>query len=115
MRFTNGLTVYLTGDTGIHTEMKSVVADYHKANLALFNLGPNAMDAQAAAYAVNELIRPQSVIVSHVNEAATEGGKLRAISRTAAFVKLANMFIHPALSERTMEFDGKGRCVAGCL
>ncbi len=115
VRFTNGLTVYLTGDTGIHTEMKSVVADYHKANLTLFNLGPNAMDAKAAAYAVNELIRPQSVILSHVNEAATEGGKLRANSRTAAFVKLANMFIHPAISERTMEFDGKGRCVAGCL
>ena len=26
IRFTNGLTVYLSGDTGQHAEMKSVVA-----------------------------------------------------------------------------------------
>ena len=112
--FTNGLTVYLTGDTGIHTEMKNVVADYHNANLTVFNLGPNAMDAQAGAYAVNELIRPQSVIVSHVNEAATEGGKLRPNTRTAAFVKLLKTPAHLAISGRTMEFDGTGRCVSGC-
>jgi L-ascorbate metabolism protein UlaG (beta-lactamase superfamily) len=113
-KFTNGLTVYLTGDTGIHTEMKSVVNDYHRANLTVFNLGPNAIDAQAGAYAVNELIRPVSVIVSHANEAVTEGGKLRPNTRTAAFVKLLKTPAHLAISGRTMEFDGKGRCVSGC-
>jgi hypothetical protein len=30
VRFTNGLTAYLSGDTGIHTEMKTVVNEYHK-------------------------------------------------------------------------------------
>ena len=39
IRFTNGLTVYLSGDTGMHAEMKSVVADYFKANLIVLNLG----------------------------------------------------------------------------
>jgi hypothetical protein len=29
------LTAYLSGDTGIHTEMKTVVNEYHKANLAI--------------------------------------------------------------------------------
>ena len=42
VKFTNGLAAYLSGDTGIHTEMKSVVNEYHKANLALINLGPSA-------------------------------------------------------------------------
>ena len=31
LKFTNGLVAYLSGDTGIHTEMKTVVNDYHKA------------------------------------------------------------------------------------
>ena len=42
VKFTNGLTAYLSGDTGIHTEMKTVVNEYHKANLAVLNLGPSA-------------------------------------------------------------------------
>jgi hypothetical protein len=50
-----------------------------------------------------------------VNEAATEGGKLRPESRTAALIKeLKRATPHLAISGRTMEFDGRGRCVAGC-
>jgi hypothetical protein len=63
---------------------------------------------------MNELVQPVSVILSHVNEAATEGGKLRPASRTAALVKQLKAAPHLAVSGRTMEFDGKGRCVAGC-
>lgn len=40
--------------------------------------------------------------------------KLRPASRTAAFMKLLMPASHLVLSERTMEFDGKGKCVAGC-
>ena len=114
VKFTNGLTVYLSGDTGIHTEMKTVVNEYHKANLALFNLGPNALTAMSGAYAINELVRPAAVIVTHVNEIGTIGGKLNPNSRTAAFVKLVKRPVHLAISGRTMEFDGAGKCVAGC-
>jgi len=89
VKFTNGLTAYLSGDTGIHTEMKTIVNDFHKANLTLLNFGPNAMTPLSAAYAVNELIRPAAVIVTHVNEAATADGKLKPNSRTAAFIKLS--------------------------
>src|SRR5215475_8713927 len=32
VKFTNGLTVYLTGDTGIHSEMKTVINEFHHAN-----------------------------------------------------------------------------------
>ncbi|HYC43988.1 MAG TPA: MBL fold metallo-hydrolase [Burkholderiales bacterium] len=115
VKFTNGLTVYLSGDTGIHTEMKSVVNEYHKANLAVLNLGSSAGTVSSAAHTVNDLVRPASVILTHVNEAATEGGKLRPESRTAAVIKqLKGATPHLAISGRTMEFDGKGRCQSGC-
>jgi L-ascorbate metabolism protein UlaG (beta-lactamase superfamily) len=115
IKFTNGLTAYLSGDTGIHTEMKTVVHDYHRANLAVLNLGPSAGTVMSAVYAMNELVRPASVILTHPNEAVTEGGKLRAGSRTEAVIKaLKGVTPHLAVSGRTMEFDGKGHCVAGC-
>jgi L-ascorbate metabolism protein UlaG (beta-lactamase superfamily) len=114
IKFTNGLTVYLSGDTGIHAEMKTVVGEYHKANLVLLNYGSSAISAYAATFAMNELIRPAAVIISHVNERATTGGKLRPDSRTAAFIKLQKRPVHLAISGRTMEFDGRANCVAGC-
>ena len=114
VKFTNGLTAYLTGDTGVHSEMKTVVNEFHKANLAVLNLGPNPGIFMSGAYAMNELVRPASVILTHPNEPVTEGGKLRAASRTAALIKQLKSPAHLAISGRTMEFDGKGKCVAGC-
>jgi len=114
VKFSNGLVAYLSGDTGIHSEMKTVINEYHKANLAVLNLGPNPGIFYSGGHAINELIRPASVILTHANEPVTEGGKLRPASRTAAFMKLLKPASHLALSERTMEFDGKGKCVTGC-
>ena len=114
VRFTNGLTAYLTGDTGIHSEMKTVVNEFHKANLAVLNLGNNPGIYLSGAHAMNELVRPASVILTHPNEPVTEGGKPLPASRTAALVKQLKPAAHLAISGRTMEFDGKGRCVAGC-
>ena len=114
IKFTNGLTAYLSGDTGIHSEMKSVVNEYHRANLAVFNLGLSAGTNASVAQSLNELIRPASVLITHPNEAVTEGGKLRDASRAAALVKMLKAPAHLAISGRTMEFDGKGKCVAGC-
>jgi len=114
VKFTNGLVAYLSGDTGIHSEMKTIVNEYHKANLAVLNLGPNPGIFYSGGHAINELIRPASVILTHANEPVTEGGKLRPASRTAAFMKLLKPASHLAISGRTMEFDGQGRCAAGC-
>jgi L-ascorbate metabolism protein UlaG (beta-lactamase superfamily) len=114
VKFTNGLVVYLSGDTGIHTEMKTVVNEFHKANLAVLNLGPSAGTVLSGAYAMNDLVRPTSVILTHPNEAVTEGGKLRPASRAAALIKQLKPVPHLAISGRTMEFDGAGKCVAGC-
>jgi L-ascorbate metabolism protein UlaG (beta-lactamase superfamily) len=115
VRFTNGLAVYLSGDTALHSDMRAVVRDYYKPNLVVMNLGTSAISMQEAAYAMNEMVRPSAVIASHVNEAATAGGKLRPDSRTAAFAGLVKgRPVYPAVSGKTMEFDGSAKCVAGC-
>ncbi len=114
IKFTNGLVAYLTGDTGIHTEMKTVVNDYHKANLAVLNLGESTGSFSSGAYEMNELVRPASIILTHASEAVTDGGKLRPNSRTASVIKQLKAPAHLAISGRTMEFDGRGKCVAGC-
>ena len=60
-------------------------------------------------------VQPASVIVNHVNEAATAGGKVKPDTRTAAFIALVKgRPVYPALSGTTMEFDGSGKCMAGC-
>jgi L-ascorbate metabolism protein UlaG (beta-lactamase superfamily) len=115
IHFTNGLKVYLSGDTGLHAEMKTIVNEFHQANLAVLNLGPSAVTGFSAAYAVNNLVRPAAVIATHVNEGATAGGKVRPSSRTAAFINLVKgRPVYLALSGRTMEFDGDAKCVTGC-
>ena len=115
VKFTNGLRVYLSGDTGIHTEMKSVINDFHDVNLALFNLGLSAVTPNSAAYAINELIEPAAVIATHPNEEVTSGGKLRPKTRTAAFIDLVkDRPVYLAISGRTMEFNGDAVCMAGC-
>ena len=115
LRFTNGLVVYLSGDTGILSEMQTVVNGYYHAKLAVMNMGgvlgngPNE-----TAYVVNELVKPVSVIVSHTNEATTQGGKVIAGTSTEALIKLSHVPVHVPLSGKTMEFDGNGKCVSGC-
>jgi L-ascorbate metabolism protein UlaG (beta-lactamase superfamily) len=115
IRFSNGLTLYLSGDTGLHAEMRTVEHDFYKVNLMELNYGPSALTPEGAAHAVNALVQPAAVIISHVNEEATSGGKVRPASRTAAFIALVNAVpVYPALSGRTMEFDAAAKCVAGC-
>ena len=114
IRFTNGLAVYLTGDTAVHADMKTVVADFHRPNAMVLNLGLSAITMASGAYIANELIRPATVIISHPNEAASVGGKARPGSRTAELSGMLRSPVVLALSGRTMEFDGQGRCVAGC-
>ncbi len=115
VKFTNGLKVYLSGDTGLHSEMKTVIHDFHRPNLAILNLGPNAIDPAAAAYAINDLVQPAGVIVSHPNEAVTSGGKLKAGTRMSDFInRIRGKPVYLAISGRTMVFDGNATCVAGC-
>jgi len=113
--FSNGLVAYLSGDTGITAEQKIVVGDHYGAKLVVMNIGDTYTTGPSqAAYVVNDLVRPASVIASHANEAATENGKVKEGTRTAQFIAHANMAVHVPLSGRTMAFGGNGKCVSGC-
>jgi L-ascorbate metabolism protein UlaG (beta-lactamase superfamily) len=116
LRFSNGLTAYLSGDTGITAEQDLVVRGHYKANLVVMNIGgfPFTTGPVESAYVVNELVKPAAVIATHTNEPATVNGKLVETSKTATFVKAAKMPVHVPLSGRTMEFDGNGHCTKGC-
>ena len=115
LRFSNGLVAYLSGDTGIVADQELVVRNYYQARLAVMNMGDGLGNGPAeAAYVVNELVKPASVIASHANEVGTVGGKVRPGGKTEAFIKAAKVPVHVPLSGRTMEFDAAGKCTAGC-
>ncbi|MFL1452827.1 MBL fold metallo-hydrolase [Marinobacter sp. GN3S48] len=115
LTFSNGLVVYLSGDTGITSEQKLVVNEHYGAELVVMNIGDTfTTGPKEAAYVINDLIGPKSVIASHANEAATEDGKVREGTRTATFTELASVPVHVPLSGRTMVFDGNANCSSGC-
>lgn len=115
LRFSNGLVAYLSGDTGISADQERVVRDHYQATLAVMNIGDGfTTGPREAAYVINQLVKPAAVIASHANEAATEGGKVRAGTKTEAFMQAVKVPVHVPLSGKTMEFDGSGRCTAGC-
>ncbi len=74
------------------------------------SLGP-----KEAAFAVNDLIKPRSVIPSHANEEATIGSVVQGGTQTERFIDMldAKIFAHVPLSGVTMEFNRQGKCVAG--
>ncbi|RYF74358.1 MAG: MBL fold metallo-hydrolase, partial [Comamonadaceae bacterium] len=115
LRFSNGLVAYLSGDTGIVADQERVVRDYYKARLAVMNMGDGFSTGPAeAAYVINELVKPASVIASHANEVGTVNGKVRTGSKTEAFAKAVKVPVHIPLSGVAMAFDAAGVCRAGC-
>jgi len=115
LSFSNGLVAYLSGDTGITAEQDLVVRQYYGAKLAVMNIGDVfTTGPREAAHVINNMVKPASVIPSHANEVATQGGKVVAGSRTDIFIKAVKVPVHLPLSGRTMEFNSGGKCVAGC-
>ncbi len=115
LTFSNGLAVYLSGDTGITAEQDLVVRRHYNAKLAVLNIGGTfTTGPREAAYVINELVKPNAVIASHANEVATEGGKLQPGTRTDTFARAVKASFHLPLSGRTMAFDGNAKCTANC-
>ncbi|MEW8402204.1 MAG: MBL fold metallo-hydrolase [Candidatus Thiodiazotropha sp.] len=113
--FSNGLSVYLSADTGITAEQESVVRGHYGVKLAVINIGDAFTTGSfEAAYVINQLVRPASVIASHANEAATRKSKPIPGTKTASFVDAVNVPAHLPLSGRTMAFSAAGICVSGC-
>lgn len=115
LQFSNGLVAYLSGDTGITADQDVVVRQHYGARLAVMNIGDGFSTGPVeAAYVINDLVKPASVIATHVNEVATAGGKVRPGTKTERFMNAVKVPVHPALSGRTMAFNGAGICTAGC-
>jgi L-ascorbate metabolism protein UlaG (beta-lactamase superfamily) len=114
--FTNGLVAYLTGDTGMFGDMETIISRFYKPSLVVLNmsdtvtLGPNE-----ATYMMRSLVRPRTVMPSHVNEQATSGGAIRSGTRVDLFQLFVRDFVDVVVpvSDVTRTFDGTGRCV-GC-
>ncbi|PYR13771.1 MAG: metal-dependent hydrolase [Acidobacteria bacterium] len=130
VKFTNGLSVYLTGDTGLTAEMDTIIREFYRPSLMIINIGDLfTTGPEAAAFAATRLVRPRAVIPSHVNEAATTAGVVNPGSRTARFIAAVErigrgddrgdegrgrIVVHVPKSGITMEFDARGSCVSGC-
>ena len=115
LKFSNGLVAYLSGDTGVTSDQDRVVRGHYNAKLVVMNIGDTFTTGPTeAAYVINDLVKPASVIASHANEPATLGGKVKSGTRTDAFIKATKVPVHVPLSGKTMEFNGDGKCVAGC-
>ncbi|MGE0558111.1 MAG: MBL fold metallo-hydrolase [Burkholderiales bacterium] len=115
LTFSNGLVAYLSGDTGITAEQETVVRQHYKAKLVVMNIGDNfTTGPKEAAFVINDLVKPNAVIATHVNEVATKGGKVIAGTKTDTFMKATKVPVHLPLTGRTMEFDSGGNCTAGC-
>jgi L-ascorbate metabolism protein UlaG (beta-lactamase superfamily) len=115
LKFSNGLVAYLSGDTGVTSDQDRVVRGHYNAKLVVMNIGDTFTTGPTeAAYVINDLVKPASVIASHANEPATLGGKVKSGTRTDAFIKATKVPVHVPLSGKTMEFNGEGKCVAGC-
>jgi L-ascorbate metabolism protein UlaG (beta-lactamase superfamily) len=77
VRFTNG---HLTGDTGVFGDMEHVIAKLYRPTLVVINIGPgnngpNSIGPEDATSIIQTLVRPRTVIPSHVGEEASSGGR----------------------------------------
>jgi len=114
VEFTNGLVVYLTGDSGMFGDQETIIARFYKANLMVINMSDQVtFGPREAAFVTQDLVRPRTVMPSHVNEAATSGGQIVAGTRVALFQSLLHRDVSLVLplSGVTRGFDGQGRCV----
>ena len=115
LTFSNGLVVYLSGDTGITAEQETVVRDHYKSKLVVMNIGDTyTTGPEEAAWVINNLIKPAAVIASHANQPSTQGGKVIAGTRVELFRKQSQVPVHIPLSGHSMSFDKTGTCTNGC-
>lgn len=115
LTFSNGLVVYLSGDTGVTAEQDLVVRQYYAAKLVVMNIGDTYTTGPTeAAYVVNKMIKPAAVIASHANEAATKNGRVISGTRTDTFIKATKVPVYVPLSGKMMSFNKAGKCISGC-
>ena len=116
IKFTNGLVAYLTGDTGLFGDMDTIISRFYRPTLVVLNMSDTVtLGPTEATFMMKTLIKPRSVVPSHVNEQATSGGVIRGGTRVALFESSVrdSVDVIVPISDITRSFDGSGRCV-GC-
>ena len=114
LRFTNGLSVLWTGDSGLIGDW-ATQAKFYGVNLAvvhggdIFTMGPDE-----AAFAVSQLIKARSVIPEHFNQVSTTGGKVNGGTKLERFIQQLkgqsqSRAVVP-LSDVPISCDGQGNC-----
>ena len=113
IRFTNGLSVLWTGDSGLLGDW-ATQSKFYNVDLAVVHMGDLfTMGPDEAAFAVNELIKPTSVIPEHANQVSTTGGVVDPVTgfRLARFIsKVGKAKVVIPLSGVPIFCNGKGKC-----
>jgi hypothetical protein len=93
---------------------------FYRPNFVVINIGPgangpNSMGPDDAVSTIMNLVRPMTVMPSHVAEQATTGGAVRSNTWTEWFMRNVRDYTTVVLpvSDVTLSFDGEGRCI-GC-
>ena len=114
LKFTTGLSVYLTGDTGLFGDMNTIIRKFYRPRIMVVNMSDTAtLGPDEAAFAVQALVRPRTVIPSHINEAATSGG-VPTGDRMKRFLDQmgpSGIAVVLPLSGVTRAFDASGECL----
>ena len=114
LKFTNGLTAYLSGDTGFFSDMTTIIRGFYHPNLAVINMGDIfTLGPDEAAFAAKHLIKPRTVIPSHSLEASTTGGVITGLrmGRFRDELDHSGVRLVVPLSGVTREFNGRGECI----
>jgi len=114
LRFTNGLSVLWTGDSGLIGDWETQ-SKFYKPNLAIVHMGDLfTMGPGEAAFAVNHLIKPNTVIPEHANQVSTTGGVVNAGTRVERFIsQVGGAKVIVPLSGVPISCDGQGHCTQG--
>ena len=114
LRFTNGLSVLWTGDSGLIGDW-AVQSQFYQPNLAVVHMGDIfTMGPDEAAFAVLNLIKPKMVIPEHANQVSTSGGVVIPGTRVARLIsQLPAAAVIVPLSGVPISCDGSGSCHQG--
>ena len=108
---TKFLSCCLSGDSGFFGDME-LFSKFYKVNLAIPHIGDIfTMGPLEAAFAVNKLIKPKTVIPTHANQVSTTGGEVNPGTRLELFIdeiKKAKVIV--PLSDVPISCNGKGKC-----
>ena len=76
--FTNGLKVYLPGDTGLTSDMGMIVHDYYGADLAVINIGDIfTTGPEESAFAITEAAAPAASAIPSACRTEARNGRRR--------------------------------------